>query len=169
MIYIFTCRPENLPWGFYVPNGDKFDSDSPQGLALLALDEDIRTDWGIAESGGEVNLPDFFDADGYPYFPRPVDGTSRLPGSVQGDAIRNIAGNDSTARDRRKSGTGNIWSITGPYAINVIEYENRSVQTGTASTHDYVNIKFDASLAVPTANENRPKNIGLTYAMFLNA
>jgi hypothetical protein len=161
-IFFFGCRPESLRPNFYVMNGDKFPSDSDEGAELLALDADFRSDWGIAESGGEVNLPDFFDADGYPYFPRPVDGTSRLPGSVQGDAIREIEGSPVTAGIR-----GYPYTMTGPFELQSSEAAYAWQVTASAQ-HRAGEWKFKASLAVPTALENRPKNIGVIAAMYLN-
>ena len=75
----------------------------------------------------------------------------RLIGSWQGDAIRNITGTFGgyTANnwDRRSGAfTSDLGTFTGP---QVVDNLNEGQNTTT----------FDASKVVPTANENRPRNV----------
>jgi hypothetical protein len=164
---LFPFTVEELPFGWYHRNNDRYDLDSAQGVALNGLSDPFKDHWSITIVNSTINVPTAYHTDGRPYFDRAVDGSTRLPGSVEGDAIRNIAGNDSLIGCRRKNGTGNIWTITGPYAVNVIEYANVSFGSTGAATHDIVNMKFDASLTVPTATENRPLNRGQTPGIYL--
>jgi hypothetical protein len=62
-----------------------------------------------------------------------------------------------------------INDITGPYALNATEHAGRVLIRVAPETHYLINIKFDASLTVPTSTENRPKNINITYEIFINA
>lgn len=73
-------------------------------------------------------------------------------GVAQSDAIRNIKG-DIGSVVHYISGTGPISNSTVRQSID---------GSGGSGLHD---VKFDASLQVPTANENRMKNIGATYYM----
>ena len=73
---------------------------------------------------------------------------SRSIASYQGDAIRNITGS-FRARGAGSSGTG-VFTAT----VDLETYTgNGSGNSGTVS--------LDASLSVPTSNENRPKNIAV--------
>lgn len=85
-------------------------------------------------------------------FIRGLGGNSDALGVVQGDAIRNITGNISIVSG---GGVG-----TGVFSVNSTARQNHinSPLTGTDNSID-----FDASHVVPTANENRPKNIAFLY------
>jgi microcystin-dependent protein len=77
--------------------------------------------------------------------------SGRTFGSYQGDAIRDITGRFSHL---------NFGNNTGAFA----EYVNQGGRTpvsGGSSSHGYTN--FKASKVVPTAADNRPKNIALMY------
>lgn len=78
--------------------------------------------------------------------------TGRVLGSTQGDAIRNITGTVGVCFDS-SSGSGIVKGA----------FQSRKAIDGTPygdSYGAYVS-SLDASLVVPTANENRPKNIAL--------
>lgn len=91
----------------------------------------------------------------------PID-TARELGSIQGDAIRNITGEylslESTLAILNQKGAFKKTKIQGSTAGF---HQGSPRETGTMVT-------FDASDIVPTAKENRPKNIALTYCMFLS-
>ena len=74
---------------------------------------------------------------------------SRVVGTYQGDAIRNITA----------GGLMIIYGNSGSGAFKT----NRMADGATMSTsfNNYGSLGFDASLVVPTANENRPKNIAI--------
>lgn len=71
--------------------------------------------------------------------------------SEQGDAIRNITGNIDTFMDIYTQGA----FVSGNYSGGVIHIDN--TKSGYHSAY------FDASRVVPTANENRPRNIAFQY------
>lgn len=79
--------------------------------------------------------------------------TGRTLGSLQGDAIRNIIG-------QMESNVGRIKSMIGSGAIETEMTQRGLVQHGDTALSDYT-FTFDASRVVPTAEENRPKNIAL--------
>lgn len=72
-------------------------------------------------------------------------------GELQGDAIRNITGNFG--------GTMSSSTASGAFAQSIVG------QFGAAGAGRYGDVSYDASRVVPTADENRMKNIGATYYM----
>lgn len=78
--------------------------------------------------------------------------TGRVLGSTQGDAIRNITGT-----------AGVCFDIGGGSAIVNGAFQYRSTPGGVANGSNYYAYvsSIDASQVVPTAEENRPKNIAL--------
>nr|WP_149617642.1 phage tail protein [Photorhabdus heterorhabditis]KAA1171575.1 DNA-packaging protein [Photorhabdus heterorhabditis] len=73
--------------------------------------------------------------------------------SWQGDAIRNITGSAETDRAQIISAAG---AFKGPTTIAGASINGSALQIGR-------NFTFDASRVVPTANENRPRNIAFNY------
>ncbi|MEQ9887268.1 shufflon system plasmid conjugative transfer pilus tip adhesin PilV [Pectobacterium zantedeschiae] len=90
------------------------------------------------------------------YFPRGwdngagIDTDSRAILSAQGDAIRNITG-EFNPGGSSNWGKGVFSSYGWPYPSN------------SGSANDASIITFDASRVVPTAEENRPKNIAVMF------
>lgn len=82
---------------------------------------------------------------------RGVD-SSRVLGSSQGDAIRNIIGHVGHTVSREKP------SEAGALFWEIKEHDSRWVYEATSNDAG-ANIGFDASRVVPTADENRPRNI----------
>lgn len=152
---LFPFRIAELPARWYFTNGGGYSTTSPQGQALASLSDNFKADWGITVSGGTIYLPNLFlGADGY--FLRPVNGSARLPGTRQGDAIRNIPGSISL-------GNSMFSSATGAFLAN-------SLSKYGASGQDYdgfYGVTFDPSRVVATAAENRPINAGMTPAIYL--
>jgi hypothetical protein len=110
----------------------------------------IGTRYGAGDGYSTFNLPDlrgefarFWD-DG-----RGVDA-GRALGSFQGDAIRNITGFVSMAG-------GFFDDAIGAFALN----GNTASSSPTQNNGHADDFSFDASRVVPTANENRPRNIAL--------
>jgi hypothetical protein len=108
--------------------------------------------FGAGDGKTTFNLPDLRG-----YFLRTWDDgknidSGRILGSEQGDAIRNIKGYCS-------GGQVYFDSFTGPF------FDNGKRDAVDANAQGKINmtddISFDASRVVPTANENRPKNIAL--------
>lgn len=112
----------------------------------------IGTTFGAGNGSATFNLPDLrgefirgFD-DG-----RGVD-PGRALGSAQGDAIRNI--------------TGYIRSTNGAFYTEGATGAFAAIQQGQRASNDagyvgYSGLTLDASLVVPTANENRPRNVAM--------
>ncbi|EIQ1936583.1 tail fiber protein [Escherichia coli] len=74
--------------------------------------------------------------------------------SAQGDAIRNITGNVGVYSDGLLTYASGVFSL-GPAS------SNRQNQISGTGANAYAT--FDASKVVPTANENRPRNIAFNY------
>jgi hypothetical protein len=155
-----SLHVSELKTGFYHANGDKYPVDSPQGVVLVSLSVRYKTDWAIVVSGSQINLPNWYASDGRGYLPR----AGVTPGVAQGDAIRNITGEvtigeiQEVASSVRKGVYGSKAVITG----------QQTWLTGSRSDCDLVHFpKIDASLQVPTANENRPLNKALTPVVYL--
>ena len=155
-------RKEDLGEGWYLANGDKYAITSPQGQALRSLPVNYKTDWGVVESDGFINLPNVFNSStGYGYFPRFADGIKRRIGSTQGDAIRNIIGSfvAGVPIGHSKYATGAFLGSGGTDAGNML--------TGTYASLTTYGYSINVSKVVPTADENRPSNIGFTPAIYL--
>lgn len=107
----------------------------------------IGTFWGAGDGSTTFNVPDFRGEfirtwdDG-----RGVDA-GRVFGSFQGDAIRNITA----------SASGNLGLGGAAGAMYITNSGPNNTNSGTA----FRTLNFDASLSVPTANENRPRNVAL--------
>lgn len=109
----------------------------------------IGTTFGEGDEETTFNLPDLRGE-----FIRGWDNgrgidTERIFGSLQEDAIRNITGSISAGfNDAPTSNTGAFFGATA----------NGTYSGGSVTHHRSY---FDASKVVPTANENRPRNIAL--------
>jgi phage-related tail fiber protein len=77
--------------------------------------------------------------------------TGRTFGSAQGDAIRNIEG--TLVASKPQAATG---------AFTVIGGQGGGADGGQSTAGKYT---FDASTVVPTADENRPRNVALLYCI----
>nr|WP_244866252.1 phage tail protein [Photorhabdus heterorhabditis] len=76
----------------------------------------------------------------------------RVCGSWQGDSIRNITGN-----------FGNPTTESGGSASGAFSYTYRPGGRAQGAGGGSLSFTFDASRVVPTANENRPRNIAFNY------
>lgn len=83
--------------------------------------------------------------------------SSRRILSAQSDAIRNISG--------YVSGIGGVRfdSFSGAFYDSGRRYASNAEISGSCSSYCNDDLAFDASKQVPTAPENRPKNIALMY------
>ncbi len=125
-------------------------------------------------SGDIFNLPDLRGefvrgwSDG-----KDVGGQStRLFGSTEEDAIRNITGVTSVRRGRLPVGNTSITTDTlfegGPFEFDGLG-PTRIERITVGDTIGFPrNYKFNASLVVPTAEDNRPRNIALLYCIKWN-
>ena len=145
---------QTAPTGWLKANGA-----AVSRTAYAALFAAIGTTYGAGDGRTTFNLPDLraeflrgWD-DG-----RGID-SGRAFGSAQGDAIRNITGSiDSGSHQGRQ--LFDEATATGALAISRQQWKS-----WTADISDGGNIPaafdFDASRVVPTASENRPRNIAL--------
>lgn len=122
----------------------------------------IGTIYGAGNGSTTFNLPDargeFFRGwdDG-----RGVD-SGRALGSAQGDAIRNITGTTRSASMISSTNAASTRVVnSGAFVTDPATLLGNCVsQSSTTLTEPYQS-NFDASRVVPTANENRPRNIAL--------
>lgn len=85
--------------------------------------------------------------------------------STQGDAIRNITGSINEVLAVSGGATFRFNTATGAFALLQQPTRNiyNNVGTYDSQTNAYTGVTFDASLKVPTASENRPRNIAFNY------
>ena len=165
---LMPFRASELPPGWYFRNGDNYLLDSQQGRALDSLSEHYKEDFKITikaiNDRQYINVPSAFAPDGRGYFERAVNGTTHQVGSVEDDAIRQIYGEIFF----HGSGDRGSYLVGGSGVFYGIKKQN-AYRYGVLSTDwpSYGGFAFDTSCAVPTANENRPINIGLTPAIYL--
>lgn len=117
----------------------------------------IGTTWGAGNGSSTFNLPDLRGV-----FLRGWDNgrgqdSGRAFSSYQGDAIRNISGMFPACVEDHYLPTP-----TGPFAFEGGCYE----AFGCGGWGSW-RLKFDASRCVPTANENRPKNVAILYCIHI--
>ena len=156
-IDLVPFRPDALPQYFYMCNGEGLLKTSAAGKTLRAMPSAYKSDWGITENSTHIFLPNVFSgSDGY--FFRAVNGSTRRVGNKQSDAIREISGTISSYDQTFDSATG-AFRTSG----------NSSGTPTGAQGSGYADLNFYASRVVPTSHENRPKNIGMTPAIYLPA
>ena len=131
--------------------------------AYAALFAAIGTTYGTGDGRSTFNLPDLRGEflrgwdDG-----RGVD-TGRVLGSPQGDAIRNITGEAKFGYDG-----DTVYDPAAAASSSAIYYPDRkapdtvnNMSVVANAANNWRPLVFDASRAVPTATENRPRNIAL--------
>ena len=127
--------------------------------AYATLFAAIGTTYGAGDGSTTFNLPDLRGEfmrgwdDG-----RGID-SGRAIGSAQGDAIRNITGSIDSGTDQTRQLFDDV-TAKGALAVS-----RRNWKRWTSDSGDGYNVPsafdFDASRVVPTAAENRPRNIAL--------
>lgn len=173
MFSTFPHRATQLPPKWYSTNGDRFSVSSPQGQALKSLPAEMKSDWGITESGGMINVPNIKQPDGRTPFLRPVNGTSRQVGHVDGDKIRNIYGSVNFAMS-----AAGLQTATGQYLPATVDgaFRTSVIHSGSSSfsvmRDEKIDVQrcgatMDVSMLVPTGTENKPLDIGVTLAIYL--
>lgn len=176
-----------------VPSSRQNADPTPVGAILPFPGEIIPLGWCICD-GREILQADYPDL--YKILPTSSDGKKRIPdlrgefirgldngrgvdsgrlnGSSQGDAIRNITGNIGlydarTTLDLFVNGNNGAF-VDGTSTTPPGQTGKRSV-IGDADTNLISRVAqklFDASRVVPTANENRPRNIAMNYIIKLS-
>ena len=162
----------------YVPAGTvlPFAGDTaPEGWAICNGDPVSRTEyvelftaigelWGVGDGSTTFNLPDMRGQFLRGKNNGRLDGEENPDGDLDvgtqtSDAIRNIVGDTTTGGSYLGSQNANgafTWSSN-----------NNSHSTGTATDGNGMKIFFDANNVVPTANDNRPKNVTVNYIIKL--
>ena len=144
---VATFARSTAPTGWLKANGA-----AVSRTAYADLYAAIGTRFGAGDGINTFNLPDLRGE-----FPRYWDDgrgvdSGRTLGSSQGDAIRNITGSISMAGGGFfDGGSGVLYPTTTTDGQSVSGIKN-------GRSDDFA---FDASRTVPTANENRPRNISL--------
>lgn len=159
MTTYFMHRSAQLPAGWYSINGDRYSVSSPQGAVIKSLPAQLKSDWKITESGGMINLPDPRFTDGRMPFPRPVNGTSRQVGTIEDDITRKITGGLSGVQFKNTS------APSGAFQTSIqTDVQGTALEPGTSSI---MRVTFDSSRVVNTGTENKPLDIGVTWAIYL--
>lgn len=159
---LMAFRSSELPFGWYLRNGDNYLLESPQGRALNSLSANYKEDYKITikviDGKDYINVPTAFHSDGRGFYERAVDGVTRRVGSVIGDEIRNIIGSYNLyTYDNTFSG-----ALAGiPLSWNALNTAANNNRTGFST------LSLDASRVVPTGPENKVLDIGMTPAIYL--
>ncbi|MCC8181072.1 MAG: hypothetical protein LIP23_09220 [Planctomycetes bacterium] len=166
---LFMQQPDELPSGWYFPSGELVALSSELGKALNNLSTSIKTNWGVVKSGSYISLfsLDKFFSSNRGRFLRIANGTSRTAGSTEEDAIRNISGEwkmqATSGMMRFVDGDSSNGTATGAFTTGATELAScPNIQTKKGRS-----LVFNASLQVPTADENRPCNVGLIPAVYM--
>lgn len=140
---ILTWAGSVPPQGFLECNGQVFNT-SQNPVLYSVLGRNVVPDYRGLFLRGWAHGSGAYDPD-----------SNRGIGSIQGDAIRNITGSmgwESIRTDHGYRQSGALYTQVNSYA---------------GPDHDGGNpagdVKFDASRVVPTAPENRPKNVAVMY------
>ncbi|EPL4422567.1 hypothetical protein MGU78_000376 [Morganella morganii] len=161
MVSFFLHRENSLPAGWYSLNGDRYSADSFAGKALRALPAEIKSDWGIIDSGTTITTPNLRQSDGRLPFIRPSNGKGSSPGIVTGDTIRDITG--EFGYESQYGLTSSDSDVSG--AFYAYGPSRKSLMGG--GTGQTTNIAFKASKVVPTGTENKPLSIDMVAAVYL--
>jgi len=160
---VIIWSADTAPQGYLECNGSLLNR-----VTYSTLFNIIGTTYGAGDGATTFRLPDLRGE-----FIRGWDNgrgidTFRGLGSNQNDAIRNITGqighpsNTSTPYDglflqSHVPSTGVLKTIPGTY--------QEQTATGAVLTNLTGRLNFDASLVVPTASENRPRNVAMMYCI----
>lgn len=170
---LMPFRANELPYGWYLMNGDNYLLNSPQGNVLNKLSNAYKSDYGITiktiENQQYINVPSMFASDGRGYFERAVNGVSRQVGSWEIDAIRNIYGQQAVRGnvDASLDTSGPFTPYTYVFGYGRGKGDQPIAISDPNNLSPSVVSTFDTSKVVLVANENRPVNIGKTPAIHL--
>ena len=163
----FAGPAENIPAGWLLCDGNAVSRST-----YINLYNAIGVAWGTGDGASTFNLPDLRGM-----FLRGVAGTdtvgdpdasTRLAnanggnpgnnvGSYQGDAIRNITGDFTTAQRYHET---TWYSATGAFSTSFgggMTYEHHKYYQGNPK------VTLNAANVVPVGSDNRPKNVAVTY------
>lgn len=169
-IYPVPFPLNELPEHHYFPNGEGLLKTSGAGKTLLSMSFAYKTAHHVTENATHVFLPNVFDEEGRGYFPRFVDGQTRLVGSTEGSASPNISGILSLSDQTNTHCRIRVIEATGAF-------QGRLESGPTAGFHAAVNLNnifrsatFEASRSSEVycgTNEVRSSNYGFTPAIYL--
>nr|DAR99674.1 MAG TPA: tail fiber protein [Caudoviricetes sp.] len=150
---IIASASVNIPEGFLLCDGSAISIS-----AYINLYNVIGNAYGNGNGSTTFNIPDLRGefirgADNG----RGVDG-GRALGSTQSDAIRNITGQFAGYGDRFL-----INEFSGVFGRTGSASRKISVVGEDYNETSYNGANFDASRVVPTANENRPRNVAVNF------
>uniref|UniRef100_UPI0014700D7D phage tail protein n=1 Tax=Campylobacter mucosalis TaxID=202 RepID=UPI0014700D7D len=143
--YLLWSSQSVTPSGFLVCDGRSLNKSE-----YLELFNVIGYTYGGSEES--FNIPNFSDGK----FFRSVGGNAAALGTAQTDAIRNITGMASLIDYELRDSL----YFNGAFASNN-SYTTTNGTENSASGAKHLDVKFDASKVVPTANENRPYNMSV--------
>lgn len=150
----FFFAGASVPPGWLVSDGA-----AVSRVAYAKLFAAIGTTYGAGDGSTTFNLPDLRSE-----FLRGLDAgrgvdAGRVLGSMQGDAIRNITGSLTAGSS---VDTQFVDSMQAVGAFAVIPGNKGFTQDISGAAGQASGASFDASRVVPTAAENRPRNIAMT-------
>lgn len=153
---IIAFAASTAPTGYLKCNGAAVSRTTYASLFAV-----VGTTFGAGNGSTTFNLPDLRGEfvrgwdDG-----RGVD-TGRVIGSAQGDAIRNITGTLAYQDDGLPAA---VQTATGAFAATPAI--STTILNGSGAGGNYsISAKLDVSLVVPTAAENRPRNVAVLYCI----
>ncbi|HHN8277519.1 TPA: hypothetical protein ACRRWE_001642 [Morganella morganii] len=160
--FMFTSNSEDSiapPW--YSVNGDRYGVETPVGKVLKSQSAEWKRAWNVVEAAETITLPTLLQPDGRMPFLRPVNGTSRKPGTVMGDTIRNFTGElGYEANYGLTTGERDVSGVFRAYGASKGSFAGGG---GGRS----LNIMFDPSTVVPTGIENKPLDVGAVLKVYL--
>ncbi len=164
MIVPFAGPAENIPDGWMLCDGSEINRSEYANLYKA-----IGVSWGTGDGSTTFNLPDLRgmflrgvsgesgydpDADARVLLKDNGGNTGNNVGSYQGDAIRNIWGSFYTS---------SVWPDGGYGFVSTTIHDCGGGQDGSCWDSRTATFSFDASRIVPVGNDNRPKNVYVTY------
>lgn len=153
---IAYCAAGVIPSGWLECNGAAI-SRATYGTLFAA----IGTNYGVGDGATTFNLPDLRGE-----FLRGADrgrgvDTGRAIGSNQSDAIRNISGSFHINENGSGRAIGVPASLQGVFSSSGGVPGAVSIPASIGERGDAFQVGFDASRQVPTASENRPRNVAV--------
>ena len=171
-IQMWSFPEADLPFGWYRCDGLAVRLSSAQGQALQGLSASFRSAWNLVVDTSDadpanhtITRPNLIGE-----FIRAIDGTNRDIGSKQTDALQDhshveIRISTGQVPDYSKSmanqGEGLVWSQTSYRSLS------RRVYSETDLNPNYGHPP-DSAGSARVEDETRPKNVGMTPAIFLN-
>lgn len=165
IIIPFAGPADKIPTGWLLCDGSAINRSEYANLY-----DAIGVCWGTGDGATTFNLPDLRgmflrgvsgdsgndqDADSRVVLTDKGGNTGNNVGSYQSDAIRNITGSFTS---------GSVTPSANNGIVNYIEYLGPGGgQDGNGNASMTARFYFDASNAVPTGSDNRPKNVYVTY------